>query len=113
MNLDDLAALSVAHDALIEGRDTCSVLADSPLWARADRLLPAARWGTSKIEDIRNDLVTFMKAAYGATLETSTKSMMGSMLTVYSEQIIKLYEQIQKQHDEALWNLDYTSLTTK
>ncbi len=102
--IDDLDILSVAHDALLEGRSTSDVLADAAPWARYDRLL-----GQDLLGYTLDALRARMREVFGPTIDLSPGTVMHSVAEIQARAVVDMWAQ-QEQILDAL-RVDWLPVT--
>ena len=94
--IEVIGALSVAHDALIEGRDPSLVLRDAPAWGDARRQIAEhAVLVPRTMEEYRESLIDSARKYWGDDLDTSEHSLLGVLFSVQAKQLSKLHDEIE------------------
>lgn len=87
--VDGLATVSVAHDALLEGR---AVDVDGPLWARPSRLLTARR--PACLQDYLDALIERARESFGPDVSVATGTVLYQILKMNAQKLYDLQQTI-------------------
>lgn len=99
---DALDALSVAHDALIEGRDGAAAMTETAPWARYDRLLPEPRYWAVSAGDILADLKAVVEKQLGPNLDLESPNILVTSMSVYANQLAKFWDEMNEIYNKII-----------